>query len=157
MASYELIDADTKEIIASYESLESARHFARSWTECSAYPWPHDPRYRDLARRLHENARAWALRRRSALRPVVSLAASTRQRSVLPQSTTLSVRLRGVMDGIDLTREVKIRWPLLPVILTSGHPCERVGELPPGVTYIPKPWQPLKVLIAAEQALASRV
>jgi len=41
------------------------------------------------------------------------------------------VRLRGVMDGIDLAREVKMRWPLLPVILTSGHPRERVGELPP--------------------------
>jgi DNA-binding NtrC family response regulator len=39
------------------------------------------------------------------------------------------VRLRGVMDGIDLAREVKMRWPLLPVILTSGHPRERVGEL----------------------------
>ena len=66
------------------------------------------------------------------------------------------VRLRGVMDGIDLAREVKMRWPLLPVILTSGHPRERVGELPPGVAYMPKPWQPLNVLIAAEQALASR-
>jgi hypothetical protein len=32
MASYELIDADTKEIIASYESFESAQHLARSWT-----------------------------------------------------------------------------------------------------------------------------
>ena len=49
------------------------------------------------------------------------------------------VRLRGVMDGIDLAREVKMRWPLLPVILTSGHPRERVGELPPGVAYMPKP------------------
>ena len=66
------------------------------------------------------------------------------------------VRLRGVMDGIDLAREVKMRWPLLPVILTSGHPRERVGQLPPGVAYMPKPWQPLNVLIAAEQALASR-
>ena len=65
------------------------------------------------------------------------------------------VRLRGVMDGIDLAREVKMRWPLLPVILTSGHPCERVGKLPPGVAYMRKPWQPLNVLIAAEQALAS--
>jgi CheY-like chemotaxis protein len=36
------------------------------------------------------------------------------------------VRLRGVMDGIDLAREVKMRWPLLPVILTSGYPRERV-------------------------------
>jgi DNA-binding NtrC family response regulator len=64
------------------------------------------------------------------------------------------VRLRGVMD---LAREVKMRWPLLPVILTSGHPRERVGNLPPGVTYMPKPWQPLNVLIAADQAVASRV
>ena len=65
------------------------------------------------------------------------------------------VRLHGVMDGIDLAREVKMRWPLLPVILTSGLPRERVGNLPPGVGYMPKPWQPLNVLIAAEQALAS--
>ncbi len=64
------------------------------------------------------------------------------------------VRLRGVMDGIDLAREVKMRWPLLPVILTSGLPRERVGNLPPGGGYMPKPWQPLNVLIAAEQALA---
>jgi CheY-like chemotaxis protein len=43
------------------------------------------------------------------------------------------VRLRGVMDGVDLAREVKMRWPLLPVILTSGNPWERIRELPPGV------------------------
>ena len=61
------------------------------------------------------------------------------------------VRLRGVMDGIDLAREVKMRWPLLPVILTSGHPLERIRELPPGVAYMPKPWQPRNVLIAANR------
>jgi CheY-like chemotaxis protein len=65
------------------------------------------------------------------------------------------VRLRGVMDGIDLAREVKMRWPCLSVVLTSGYPREHVRELPPGVAYIPKPWQPLNVLIAAEEALAS--
>jgi len=32
------------------------------------------------------------------------------------------IRLPGVMDGIDLAREVRMRWPFLPVILTSGHP-----------------------------------
>ena len=66
------------------------------------------------------------------------------------------VRLPGAMDGVDLAWEVKLRWPLLPVILTSGFPCQRVGDLPLGVAYMPKPWQPLNVLIAAEQALASR-
>ena len=65
------------------------------------------------------------------------------------------IRLRGVMDGTDLAREVKMRWPLLPVILTSGNPWERIRELPPGVAYMPKPWQPLNVLVAAEQAFAS--
>jgi DNA-binding NtrC family response regulator len=65
------------------------------------------------------------------------------------------VRLRGVMDGIDLAHEVKVRWPLLPVVLTSGHPIERIRELPPGVAYMPKPWQPLNILVVAEQALAS--
>jgi len=64
------------------------------------------------------------------------------------------IRLPGVMDGVDLSWEVKLRWPLLPIILTSGHPLERIRELPPGVAYIPKPWQPLDVLIAAEQASA---
>jgi two-component system, cell cycle response regulator CpdR len=37
------------------------------------------------------------------------------------------VRLRGVMDGIDLAHEVRMRWPLLPVILTSGHPREQTS------------------------------
>ena len=64
------------------------------------------------------------------------------------------VRLPGAMDGIDLAWEVKLRYPLLPVILTSGHPCER-SDLPPGVTYMPKPWQPTNVVIAAVDAIAS--
>jgi DNA-binding response OmpR family regulator len=65
------------------------------------------------------------------------------------------IKLPGVMDGIDLACEVKMRWPLLPVILTSGLPRERVRDLPLGVDYIAKPWQWLNVLVAAEQALAS--
>ncbi len=61
------------------------------------------------------------------------------------------VRLPGAMDGIDLAWEVKLRWPLLPMVLTSGHPREheRVRELPPGVAFLPKPWQPFNVLVAS--------
>jgi CheY-like chemotaxis protein len=65
------------------------------------------------------------------------------------------VRLLGAMDGVDLAWEVKQRWPTLPVVLTSGKPCKRARALPPGVPYVPKPWQPLNVvLVLAEQALA---
>jgi DNA-binding NtrC family response regulator len=66
------------------------------------------------------------------------------------------VRLPGAMDGIDLAWEVKLRWPLLPMALTSGVPRDHLRELPPGVAYMLKPWQPLNVLMVAEQALASR-
>src|SRR5258708_35256237 len=61
------------------------------------------------------------------------------------------IRLRGVMGGVELGRGGEMRWPLLPVILTSGHPRERVGELPPGVAFMPKPWQPPNGLVAPEQ------
>jgi DNA-binding NtrC family response regulator len=62
------------------------------------------------------------------------------------------IRLAGAMDGIDLAREVKLRWPHLTVVLTSGDPPARIAQLPPGVEYMPKPWQPLNVLMAAERA-----
>lgn len=63
------------------------------------------------------------------------------------------IRLPGVMDGVDLAREVKMRWPFMTVVLTSGGSREGVGELPPGVDYMPKPWRPLNVVVAAQQAL----
>jgi DNA-binding NtrC family response regulator len=63
------------------------------------------------------------------------------------------VRLPGAMNGVDLAWEVKMRWPFLPVILTSGHPLNLVDELPPGVAYMPKPWQPLSLIVAAQEAL----
>jgi len=65
------------------------------------------------------------------------------------------IRLPGVMDGVDLARGVKLRWPHLTVVLTSGNPGERLRQLPPGVLYMPKPWQPLDVLIVAERARLS--
>ena len=65
------------------------------------------------------------------------------------------IRLPGVMDGIDLAREVRLRWPFLPVILTSGYPRE--GQLPLGIDFMSKPWQPLNLLVAAKQALSVSV
>jgi DNA-binding NtrC family response regulator len=111
-----------------------------------------DAELRSLTAALFEDGQVDTIECESAEAALATLLIGGREIAVI----FADVRLRGVMDGIDLAREVKMRWPLLPVILTSGHPCERIGELPPGVAYMPKPWQPLKVLIAAEQALASR-
>jgi DNA-binding NtrC family response regulator len=111
-----------------------------------------DAELRSLMAALFEDEQVDTIECESAEAALATLLIGGREVAVI----FADVRLGGVMDGIDLAREVKMRWPLLPVILTSGHPCERIGELPPGVAYMPKPWQPLKVLIAAEQALASR-
>src|SRR5215831_1483479 len=65
------------------------------------------------------------------------------------------VGLPGVMNGVDLAWELKMRWPFLPVILTSGHALKLAEELPLGVNYMPKPWQPLSLIVAAQEALVS--
>jgi DNA-binding NtrC family response regulator len=66
------------------------------------------------------------------------------------------VRLSGAMDGIDLARELRVRWPSLTVVVTSGNAGPWLADLPPGVQYMPKPWQPLSLLNIAERALAKR-
>jgi hypothetical protein len=49
------------------------------------------------------------------------------------------------------------------VLAASSHyphlrtSTRRGSDMPPGITYMPKPWQPLKVLIAAEEAIAGSV
>jgi DNA-binding NtrC family response regulator len=65
------------------------------------------------------------------------------------------VRLPGAMDGLDLAREAKVRWPHLTVVLTSGNVGDRLHALPAGVLYTPKPWQASEVLALAERAKSS--
>ena len=62
------------------------------------------------------------------------------------------VRLPGAMDGLDLAREAKMRWPHLTVALTSGNAGHRLQALPDGVVYMPKPWQAEDVLALADRA-----
>jgi DNA-binding NtrC family response regulator len=37
------------------------------------------------------------------------------------------LRLSGAMDGIDLARELKMRWQHLTIVLTSGNPGTRAS------------------------------
>src|SRR5262249_16716698 len=59
----------------------------------------------------------------------------------------------------EVQNQISVRFLLAEVriSLASGHLSEPVGELPPPVAYMPRSWQPLKVLIVAEQALTSLV
>lgn len=64
------------------------------------------------------------------------------------------IRLPGLLDGVDLARRVKALWPHVAMIVTSGYAVGRPTSLPDNVTYMPKPWLALDVLVQAEHAAA---
>jgi CheY-like chemotaxis protein len=62
------------------------------------------------------------------------------------------VHLQGLLDGIDLARRVRVLWPKILMIVTSGYPAP-LRSLPENVVYMPKPWLPLDVLMQAVHAV----
>jgi DNA-binding NtrC family response regulator len=63
------------------------------------------------------------------------------------------VRLPGEMDGVQLAKAACKLWPTVRVVLTSGDPGAASEELPDCVTFMPKPWRGLDVLVQAEKAI----
>lgn len=62
------------------------------------------------------------------------------------------VRLAGNMNGLELADRAKARYPEMTVIITSGRACPKV---PNDTCFMPKPWNALDILIAAEKALVN--
>ncbi|WP_457090442.1 response regulator [Microvirga sp. P5_D2] len=63
------------------------------------------------------------------------------------------VRLPCLMDGVDLARTVRLKWPWIRTVLTSGAPLEKdLDTTLRNVRFMPKPWRALEVLIEAEKA-----
>jgi DNA-binding NtrC family response regulator len=62
------------------------------------------------------------------------------------------VRLPGEMDGVQLARAACKLGPTIRIVLTSGDPGARSDDLPECVTFMPKPWRGLDVLVHAEKA-----
>jgi CheY-like chemotaxis protein len=64
------------------------------------------------------------------------------------------VRLPCPMNGVDLARNVKHRWPWIRAVLTSGAPLEEdLDQALRDVQFMPKPWRALEVLVQAEKAV----
>ena len=66
------------------------------------------------------------------------------------------IRLPGLLDGVDLARRVKVLWPQITMVVTSGYADARPQALPDSVIYMPKPWLALDVLMQAERAADAR-
>ena len=63
------------------------------------------------------------------------------------------VRLPRLMDGVDLARMVRLRWPWIRTVLTSHTPPEDdLDKALRQVRFMPKPWLALEVLMEAERA-----
>lgn len=50
------------------------------------------------------------------------------------------VYMPGSMDGLELAKVIWVRWPSLPVIITSGNRTIPDGLLPSHAMFLRKPW-----------------
>lgn len=50
------------------------------------------------------------------------------------------IDLPGGPNGLDLARNVRARWPSIEIIITTGRTAEPELQLPPGSTFVPKPY-----------------
>jgi DNA-binding NtrC family response regulator len=75
------------------------------------------------------------------------------QRSEQTAFLFTDVQTPGPIDGIDLARLVKTRWPHVEVLVTSGRPVAK-AILPDGVRFTSKPWSRKDVLEMARTAVA---
>ena len=109
-----------------------------------------DPDVRSLAATVIEETDLDVVEEDSAEAALAFLKANARSVALL----FADIRLRR-MDGVELARIVKRDWPWIRVLVTSGNPGDRLGDLPRGAKYMQKPWRALDVLIEAERAAAA--
>ncbi len=62
------------------------------------------------------------------------------------------IRLPCLMNGVDLARTIRFKWPWVRTVLTSGLAPEESADVPRDVRFMPKPWRALEVLMEAERA-----
>ncbi len=63
------------------------------------------------------------------------------------------IRLTGPMDGIQLAKVACTLWPTIRIVPTSGAAGDGLDELPDCVTFMPKPWRGLDILVQAQKAM----
>jgi DNA-binding NtrC family response regulator len=108
-----------------------------------------DPDVRDLAAALLEETELDVVEVESADAAVAYL----QERGGEVAMIFADVRLPGDMDGVQLAKAACTLWPTVRIVLTSGDPGAVSDGLPDGVTFMPKPWRGLDVLVEAEKAV----
>ena len=55
------------------------------------------------------------------------------------------IQMPGSMDGLNLARAVRGRWPPITIVATSGYVHVSERDLPEGGRFLPKPYSPRQV------------
>ena len=55
------------------------------------------------------------------------------------------VQMPGTMDGVELARYVRRRWPPTIIVVSSGKMIPRQGDLPDDIAFLPKPFDRRKL------------
>jgi CheY-like chemotaxis protein len=69
------------------------------------------------------------------------------------------VQMPGTMDGIELARYVRKRWPPTIIVVSSGKALPAAGELAPDIPGLAKPYSEgtLKLVVGDVRARASAI
>ncbi len=108
-----------------------------------------DPHVRELAAALLEETRLDVVEVESAEAALDCL----QERGGEVAMIFADIRLQGTMDGVQLAKAACTLWPTVRIVLTSGAAGASLEGLPERVTFMPKPWRGLDVLVEAEKAL----
>lgn len=73
------------------------------------------------------------------------------------QVVVTDIEMPGTMNGLELTRVVRERWPGVGVILSSGRALPRLDDLSDKVAYIAKPYLPDTVITLIQQLATPQV
>lgn len=56
------------------------------------------------------------------------------------------IQMPGSMDGLNLAKFVKDRWPPIKIVATSGYIRVSEDDLPEGGRFLPKPYTPAQIV-----------
>jgi CheY-like chemotaxis protein len=64
------------------------------------------------------------------------------------------INMPGSMDGLQLSRLIRDRWPLIGLVVTSGRFVAKAAQMPVGVHFISKPYTPNEIVSALHECAA---
>jgi CheY-like chemotaxis protein len=58
------------------------------------------------------------------------------------------INMPGTMDGLQLSRTIRDRWPSIDIVITSGRFAAKAVQMPAGARFISKPYAPYEIVAA---------